>query len=136
MMHLWGGADEQDEKDAAAVAERLGIPFYVFDLQKEFKEKVIDKFISTYEHGATPNPCLDCNRFLKFGALYEKAKELGCDYIATGHYVVCSQDKNTGRYVLKKLLTQAKTRVMFFIHCRRRYFLTVFFPSAHVQRVR
>lgn len=118
------------------MAERLGIPFYVFDLQKEFKEKVIDKFISTYEHGATPNPCLDCNRFLKFGALYEKAKELGCDYIATGHYVVCSQDKNTGRYVLKKLLTQAKTRVMFFIHCRRRYFLTVFFPSAHVQRVR
>lgn len=108
MMHLWGGADEQDEKDAAAVAERLGIPFYVFDLQKEFKEKVIDKFISTYEHGATPNPCLDCNRFLKFGALYEKAKELGCDYIATGHYVVCAQDKNTGRYVLKKAVDAGK----------------------------
>ena len=108
MMHLWGGADEQDEKDAASVAARLGIPFYVFDLQSKFKEKVIDKFIKTYESGATPNPCLDCNCFLKFGALYEKARELGCDYISTGHYVVCEQDKNSGRYLIKKAADPGK----------------------------
>lgn len=79
MMRLWGGANAQDEKDAAAVAKRLDIPFYTFDLQSEFQNRVINKFIQTYESGATPNPCLDCNRYLKFGALYEKARELGCE---------------------------------------------------------
>lgn len=108
MMHLWGGANEQDEKDAAAVAERLGIPFYVFDCSDEFKSRVINKFIDTYENGATPNPCLDCNRYLKFGALCRKARELGCDYIATGHYAVVELDKKTGRHLLKKAADSAK----------------------------
>lgn len=108
MMRLWGGANEQDEKDAAAVAERLGIPFYVFDCSDEFQNRVINKFIDTYEKGATPNPCLDCNRFMKFGALYRKARELGCNYIATGHYAVTELDKTTGRYLLKKAADSAK----------------------------
>lgn len=108
MMRLWGGTNEQDEKDAAAVAERLGIPFYVFDCSNEFQNRVINKFIDTYEKGATPNPCLDCNRFMKFGALYRKARELGCDYIATGHYAVTELDKTTGRYLLKKAADSAK----------------------------
>lgn len=108
MMCLWGGTNEQDEKDAAAVAERLGIPFYVFDCSDEFQNRVINKFIDTYEKGATPNPCLDCNRFMKFGALYRKARELGCDYIATGHYAVTELDKTTGRYLLKKAADSAK----------------------------
>lgn len=108
MMRLWGGTNEQDEKDAAAVAERLGIPFYVFDCSDEFQNRVINKFIDTYEKGATPNPCLDCNRIMKFGALYRKARELGCDYIATGHYAVTELDKTTGRYLLKKAADSAK----------------------------
>ena len=108
MMRLWGGANAQDEKDAAAVAKRLDIPFYTFDLQSEFQNRVINKFIQTYESGATPNPCLDCNRYLKFGALYEKARELGCEYIATGHYVICAQDKKSGRYLIKKAADPAK----------------------------
>ena len=108
MMRLWGGANEQDEKDAAAVAERLGIPFYVFDCSDEFQNRVINKFIDTYEKGATPNPCLDCNRYMKFGALYRKARELGCNYIATGHYAVTELDKTTGRYLLKKAADSAK----------------------------
>lgn len=108
MMRLWGGTNEQDEKDAAAVAERLGIPFYVFDCSDEFQNRVINKFIDTYEKGATPNPCLDCNRYMKFGALYRKARELGCNYIATGHYAVTELDKTTGRYLLKKAADSAK----------------------------
>ncbi len=108
MMRLWGGANVQDEQDAAAVAARLGIPFHVFDFSEEFKSRVISKFIKTYENGATPNPCLDCNRYLKFGALYEKARALGCEYIATGHYAVCVQDGGTGRYVLKKAADPGK----------------------------
>ena len=92
MMRLWGGANEQDEKDAAAVAERLGIPFYVFDCSDEFQNRVINKFIDTYEKGA----------------LYRKARELGCNYIATGHYAVTELDKTTGRYLLKKAADSAK----------------------------
>lgn len=72
--------------DAQAVARRMGIPHHVVDFSEEFGEKVIRHFVDAYERGETPNPCVDCNRSLKFGLLYGKALELGCDYIATGHY--------------------------------------------------
>lgn len=108
MMRLWGEGGGQDEKDAAAVAARLGIPFYTFDCRSEFKSRVINKFIDTYERGATPNPCLDCNRYLKFGELLKKARGLGCDFIATGHYAVTEKDENSGRYLLKKAADPAK----------------------------
>lgn len=75
-----------DVEDARAVANRLGIPYYVFNFTDSFKEKIIDKFVATYEKGMTPNPCIDCNRYMKFDSLYERAKILGCDYIVTGHY--------------------------------------------------
>lgn len=84
-MRLLGGAP-QDEEDARQAAARLGIPHHVFDLTASFEEKVVRRFVDAYERGDTPNPCVDCNRFLKFGLLYEKARELGCRYIATGHY--------------------------------------------------
>lgn len=75
-----------DIEDARAVASRLNIPYYVFNFTDCFKEKIIDKFVSTYENGMTPNPCIDCNRYMKFDRLYERAKVLGCKYIVTGHY--------------------------------------------------
>ena len=97
-----------DTEDAKSVAARLGMLYYVFPMHDEFRHSVIDKFADTYLHGGTPNPCIDCNRFLKFSALLDKARELGCEYIASGHYARREQDPETGRFILKKGLDPTK----------------------------
>jgi tRNA-specific 2-thiouridylase len=90
-----------DVEDARAVCTRLGIPFYVFNFTDSFAEHVIERFVSAYEQGATPNPCIDCNRFLKFERLLARARQLGFDYVVTGHYARRSYDERTGRYLLR-----------------------------------
>ena len=92
---------EKDIEDAAEVAYAMDIPYEVLDFTADFREKIIEKFIRVYEAGGTPNPCIDCNRYLKFNHLLNRARELGCDYIATGHYVQRWQDEN-GRWGLRK----------------------------------
>ena len=84
-----------DINDAAAVCKNIGIEHRVFNLQEKFKEKVIDRFVYAYENGMTPNPCIDCNRHLKFGRLTERANACGCSHISTGHYARIEQDENT-----------------------------------------
>ena len=79
--------------DAKNICEQLGIKHYIIDFQKEFKDIVIGNFIESFKQGNTPNPCVVCNKFFKFGLFYEKAKELGCDYIATGHYAKVENGK-------------------------------------------
>ena len=96
----------EDVEDARSVAFRLGIPYYVFNFSDDFKGQVIDRFIAAYERGATPNPCIDCNRYLKFEQLYERARILGCDAIVTGHYARIEQEN--GRWLLKKSLDESK----------------------------
>ena len=94
-MKLYDGEDGRestccslrDVEDAKSVCHRLGIPHYTFNFTGDFDREVIAPFIRSYEQGRTPNPCIDCNRYLKFQRLYHRALELGCDYIATGHYV-------------------------------------------------
>lgn len=88
VMGLYGKEDKvkQNINDAKEAAKRLSIPFYIFDFKEEFEKEVIERFIRTYEKGETPNPCIYCNKYLKFGLFYEKAVELSCDYIVTGHY--------------------------------------------------
>ncbi len=98
----------EDTEDAKSVAKAVGIPHYVFNFSDKFKAEVIDRFITAYEHGLTPNPCIDCNRYLKFGELFRRADELGCEYIATGHYAKIEPDNGTGRYLLKKSDNSAK----------------------------
>ena len=97
-----------DAEDARSVAHRLGFPFYVFNAKADFEEKVISKFIRCYECGATPNPCIDCNRHLKFDHLMRKAMELGCDYVVTGHYARIRRDEQTGRYLLYRAADLSK----------------------------
>ena len=95
-----GCALESDAPDARAVCERLGISHLTFDLADEFEKEVIDRFTADYERGLTPNPCVECNRYIKFGALIDKAREVGCEYIATGHYARI--ELKDGRYLIKK----------------------------------
>ena len=91
-----------DTDDARSVAARLGIPFYVLNFKDDFRRNVIDRFVSAYAEGKTPNPCIDCNRYLKFGKLITKMRELGFDYVVTGHYARISFDEGRGRYILRK----------------------------------
>lgn len=93
-------------RDAKKVAGKLDIPHFVFNLQDEFQEKVIDYFVDEYSFGRTPNPCVMCNKKIKFAALLKKAKELGCDYIASGHYAKI--EKVEDRYLLKKGIDENK----------------------------
>ena len=98
----------EDVEDARAVARRLGMPFYAFNFKADFKEKVIENFIRCYECGLTPNPCIECNRHLKFDHLLRRAQELGCDWVVTGHYAQIRRDENTGRYILYKAADLSK----------------------------
>ena len=100
MMKLYPERDDFDS-DARAVAGRLGIPFFVFDFSECFAGQVIKPFIDAYRGGRTPNPCINCNKHLKFGCLLEKAHELGRDSLVTGHYARV-EHSGDGRYLLKK----------------------------------
>ncbi len=91
----------EDVEDARAVAWSLGIPYHVFNFSDRFREDVMDRFVSAYEQGCTPNPCIDCNRHLKFAKLYDRARDLGYWYVVTGHYARAEQGEN-GRWLLKK----------------------------------
>lgn len=97
-----------DVADARAIANSMGIDHYVFNFSDRFRECVMDKFVQAYEEGITPNPCIECNRHLKFEYLMHRAKELDLDYVVTGHYVQIERDENSGRYLLKKAVDTTK----------------------------
>ncbi len=97
-----------DVEDARSVARRLDIPYYVFNFSDCFQECVMDRFVHAYENGTTPNPCIDCNRYLKFDKLFQRAKELSCNYVATGHYARIEYDSRSEKYLLKKALDSDK----------------------------
>lgn len=97
-----------DVEDARSVCATLGIPYYVFNFKDRFKECVMDRFVSDYENGRTPNPCIDCNRYLKFDNLYKRAEDLGCDCIVTGHYARVVYNEETGRWNLLKAVYDDK----------------------------
>ncbi len=88
--------------DAKNVCNSIGIPHFTYDYKGEFKKYVIDDFINCYSNCKTPNPCIECNKYMKFGLMYEKAKEMDCYYIATGHYAKTEYSEKYGRWVLKK----------------------------------
>ena len=97
-----------DVEDAKSVAHRLGMLHYVFNFTDKFRECVIDRFVKSYENGQTPNPCIDCNRYLKFDKMLLRMKEIDFDYIVTGHYARIEYDENTGKYLLKKAVDSTK----------------------------
>lgn len=97
-----------DIEDARSIAFQEGFPYYVFNFKAQFREKVMDKFVNCYKCGMTPNPCIDCNRYLKFDELDRRAKELGCDVIVTGHYARIRFNEETGKYELLKGIDDSK----------------------------
>lgn len=107
-----------DVEDARRVAYRLDIPYYVCNFKADFKKLVIDRFAETYLKGFTPNPCIDCNRYMKFDALWHKAEDLECDVVATGHYVRKEYDEKTGKFYLKKAKDPEKDQsyVLYFLN--------------------
>ena len=113
LLHSSPCGGEDHTADALSVANRLNIPFHIFDLQETFSDNVIGNFIHCYETGLIPNPCIECNKHLKFGSMLDKALELGCRYVATGHYAQIRQDPDTGRYCMYKAADRAKDQTYF-----------------------
>ncbi len=95
-------------EDARRIAAQLEIPFYVVNFKAPFKEKVMDYFVASYQDGETPNPCVMCNKYIKFDKLLQKAKELGAYYVATGHYAKILFDEASGRYKLMRSQEMSK----------------------------
>lgn len=114
--------------DAKKVCEKLGIEHHVFDLREEFKKRVVNNFICTYMCAKTPNPCVECNKFMKFDAFYKIAKELGCEYIATGHYAKCFYSEEFKSYVLTKADAEEKDQSYFLYGIDKEILPHVIFP--------
>ena len=101
-IHFGAEKDESAEsQNAKKVCDCLGIKHYVFDVRKLFKEKVIDNFAAEYDKGLTPNPCIECNKYIKFGAFLDEALKLGFDFIATGHYSSVKTETDGQRVLLR-----------------------------------
>ncbi len=104
---------QDDINDAKKVADELNFPHHVFNFTDDFDRQVIRRFVETYKNGGTPNPCVDCNRYIKFGHLFSHLSELGCDCIVTGHYARIEKDEQSGRYLLKKAKNESKDQSYF-----------------------
>ena len=113
IMGLWEEGSTQAVADAKAVADRLNMGFHVLDATIPFRQQVVDYFVRSYEEGLTPNPCIQCNRHLKFTWFLDRAIEMGYDTIATGHYAVVEQDPVSGRFLLKKAADSGKDQSYF-----------------------
>lgn len=127
-LHDFGCGGNQDALDAQAVARKLGIAHHLFHFQPEFEEHVIRQFVSAYEEGLTPNPCIQCNAHLKFGAMLDRAMEMGFDYVVSGHYARIRQDPQSGRFLLYKAKDSAKDQTYFLACLNQQQLAHILFP--------
>ena len=126
MMRLCPGSGK-GEADAKLAADMLGISFHVFDYSMDFADRIISRFISAYRGGRTPNPCIDCNRYMKFGLLMHKAIDSGADCLVTGHYACTERDSN-GRHLLKKGADPAKDQSYVLYTLTQEQLSHIYFP--------
>ena len=132
-LRLWSDTDAplcelQNEKDASEIAKKLDMPCYVRDFRKEFCDTVISDFICAYENGETPNPCVMCNRYVKFELMLKEADRLGIDKIATGHYALVEYDTERGRYIVKKGADEKKDQSYMLALLTQEQLARVIFP--------
>ena len=114
--------------DAKRVCDKLGIPHYTLNCEEEFQKYVIDDFVNCYKNCKTPNPCIECNKYLKFGIFYQKALELGCEYISTGHYAKIEYSEKYNTYVLKKSESNKKDQTYFLYNISKEVLPKMIFP--------
>ena len=138
-MNLYNASDAaccsaDNVADDRAVAHRLGMDFHVFDFSDEFRAKVMDHFAESYESGLTPNPCIECNRHLKFSKFLEQALTLGCDYVVTGHYACIRKDEASGRHLLYKAKDEAKDQSYFLYGIPQENLSRVLFPLGELTK--
>lgn len=122
----------RDIEDAAEVAFELDIPYEVLDFTFDFREMIIDKFVRTYEAGGTPNPCIDCNRFMKFSKLLDFARAKGMNYVVTGHYA--RVEEKDGRFILKKALDETKDQSYVLYSMTQEELSHVLFPLGEMRK--
>ena len=133
-MQLWKGDNIlKEQEDARKVCDKLGIKHYVFNATDCFRENVINNFINCYRCAQTPNPCIECNRNLKFGYFYEKAKELNCEYIATGHYANIEYSDKYKTYVIKKSKSKLKDQTYVLYGVKKEILPHIIFPLGNFE---
>lgn len=121
-----------DVEDAKSVAARLNAPHYTLNMTADFKTEVMDRFVNAYQCGFTPNPCIDCNRYIKFSKLLHKALELNMDYIATGHYA--RVEKSGDRYLLKKAIDESKDQSYVLYSISPKHLKMTMFPLGELHK--
>lgn len=126
-------SDVDISEDAAKVAQKLGIPYHILDLRDEFKNHVIDNFAEEYLQGRTPNPCAMCNKYIKFGILLQKSKELGADYIATGHYA--KVEEHNSRYLVLNAKDDKKDQTYMFYSLTQDVLKHILMPCGEYTKV-
>ncbi len=133
-MLLKAPSDLKDAQDAEAVARQLDIPFRIFDFSDAFYKEVVDCFADAYISGYTPNPCIVCNRCLKFGRLLYAALKLGCEYVVTGHYARVQYDAGTGKYLLRKAADTGKDQSYFLYSLTQEQLSHVLLPLGEMKK--
>lgn len=138
IFRMYRGVDdlgqEKDISDAEKVCAELGISLSVLDFREDFKREIVEKFIRIYEEGGTPNPCVDCNRTVKFGKLLDFARSQGLEYIATGHYAWVEYSPETGRYQLKKALSVEKDQSYVLCNLTQEQLSRIIFPLGETDK--
>ncbi len=140
-MKLWEGVSSgkgrccslEDFRDARRVADILEIPYYVVNMQDDFKNRVVNNFVENYLAASTPNPCIMCNQEMKFDLLLKKVSELGADRLATGHYARIEYNKNKGRFLLKKGINTKKDQSYFLFSMTQEQLSRVLFPLGNFE---
>ena len=117
-------------EDAKKICDFLKIPHYIYNCKEDFKKNIIDDFINCYSNSLTPNPCIECNKYMKFGFMYKKAQELDCNYIATGHYAKTEYSEKYKRWILKKSNSQKKNQTYLLWNISKELLEHIIFPLA------